>query len=83
MAKARGRLLRGSFGAVEVAEGKVAFQEEKGVIGKRLVTITEFPIAAATSTSLEANQPPYRQFKRLYLKAYGKPPPEEPASRSR
>jgi len=65
MAKARGRLLRGSFGAVEVAEGKVAFQEEKGIIGKRLVTITEFPLTAAISTSLEANQPPYRQFKRL------------------
>ena len=65
MAKARGRLLRGSFGAVEVAGGKVAFQEEKRVIGKRLVTITEFPLAAAISTSLEANQPPYKQFKRL------------------
>ena len=67
MAKARGRLLRGSFGAVEVAEGKVIIQEEKGVIGKRLVTIAEFPIAAATSTSLETNKPPYRRFRRLTI----------------
>jgi hypothetical protein len=65
MAKARGRLLRGSFGAIEVAEGKFVLQEEKGVIGKRLVTIADFPIAAAVSTSLETNQPPYRLFKRL------------------
>ncbi len=67
MAKARGRLLRGSFGAVEVAEGKVVLQEERGIIGKRLVTIAEFPIAAATSTSLETNQPPYKRFKRLTI----------------
>jgi hypothetical protein len=67
MAKARGRLLRGSFGAVEVAEGKVILQEEKGIIGKRLVTIVEFPIAAATSTSLEKNKPPYRRFRRLTI----------------
>jgi hypothetical protein len=53
MAKARGRLLRGSFGVVEVAEGKVVLQE--------------VPIAAATSTSLETNQPPYKRFRRLTI----------------
>jgi hypothetical protein len=67
MTKARGRLLRGSFGVVEVAEGKVVLQEERGIIGKRLVTIAEFPIAAATSTSLESNQPPYSRFRRLTI----------------
>jgi hypothetical protein len=67
MAKARGRLLRGSFGVVEVADGKVFLQEERGIIGKKLVTIAEFPIAAATSTSLESNQPPYRRFRRLTI----------------
>ena len=67
MAKARGRLIRGSFGVIEVAEGKVVLQEERGIIGKRLVTLTEFPITTTKSTSLEDNQPPYRRFKRLVI----------------
>ena len=67
MAKARGRLLRGSFGVIEVAEGKVVLQEERGIIGKRLATLTEFPITTTKSTSLKENQPPYRKFKRLAI----------------
>lgn len=67
MVKARGRLLRGSFGVIEVAEGKVVLQEERGIIGKRLVTLTELPITTTKSTSLKDNQPPYRKFKRLAI----------------
>jgi hypothetical protein len=67
MAKVRGRLLRGSFGIIEVVEGKVVLQEERGIIGKRLVTLTEFPITTTKSTSLKDNQPPYRKFKRLAI----------------
>lgn len=67
MAKVRGRLLRGSFGVIEVAEGKVVLQEERGIIGKRLVTLTELPITTTKSTSLKDNQPPYRKFKRLAI----------------
>jgi hypothetical protein len=67
MAKARGRLIRGSFGVIEVAEGKVVLQEERGIIGKRLVTLTEFPITTIKTTSLKDNQPPYRKFKRLVI----------------
>ena len=67
MAKARGRLLRGSFGVIEVAEGKVVLQEERGIIGKRLVTLTELQITTIKSTSLKDNQPPYRRFKRLAI----------------
>ncbi|MCW3991322.1 MAG: hypothetical protein NWE79_01320 [Candidatus Bathyarchaeota archaeon] len=67
MAKARGRLIRGSFGVLEVAEGKVVLQEERGIIGKRLVTLTELPITTTKSTSLKDNQPPYRKFKLLTI----------------
>jgi hypothetical protein len=67
MAKARGRLIRGSFGVLEVADGKVVLQEERGIIGKRLVTLTELPITTTKSTSLKDNQPPYRKFKLLTI----------------
>ncbi|UCH57152.1 MAG: hypothetical protein JSV18_07420 [Candidatus Bathyarchaeota archaeon] len=67
MAKARGRLRRGSFGVIEVAEGKVALQEERGIIRKRLVTLKVLPITTTKSTSLKDNQPPYRKFTRLTI----------------
>lgn len=67
MARARGRLIKGSFGVIEVIDNIVIIKEERGIIGKKLKTIGQFPINATISSNLESNQPPYKRFKRISI----------------
>ena len=71
MARASGKLPRGSSGAIEVADGRVAILEERGIIGKRLLKVREFPLAAARSIRLEDGMPPHRRLRRLTVEYEG------------
>ncbi len=68
MPRAAGKLPKGASGAIEVVDGVVVIQEERGIIGKRLVKLAEFPVVAATSTLLEDGQPPFRLLTRLAIR---------------